>query len=256
MTWPFTNESQILLFALILLRMIGFVLSSAIFSLPAVSVQLKILFSVVLTMLIAPSLSLPGNMGFGEELPLLAAREVLVGLTLGFLTRLFFFAISMMGDIVAISMGLNSAQLYNPMMGSTAGVFDQLFQVFGVMFFLLLGGHHLLITGLFESFATIKVGVLSFNVGTTAEIVLFGQDLLVLTVKMSAPVLVSILIANMAMGILGRAIPQLNVLVTSFPVTIMLGLGVLILSLPLFVTEMNGLLELTSNRMFQVIRSL
>ncbi|HRO66229.1 MAG TPA: flagellar biosynthetic protein FliR [Pseudobdellovibrionaceae bacterium] len=252
------SETQILIFALVLLRMIGFVFSAAIFSMPSVSAPLKVLFCLILTMTLYPFVKVGPEVtaGFGENLVLLAGREIIVGLILGFLTRLFFFAVSMTGELISISLGLSSAQLYNPMMASQGGVIEQFHVIIGSMFFLLLNGHHILLSALAQSFDLIGVGVLSLKTGPLAEMAVFGQDLLVLTLKMSAPVLVSILVANLAMGILGRAIPQINVLVTSFPVTIMLGLIVMFVGVPLFVFEMNGLVDITATKLMQVLKTL
>lgn len=252
------SEIQILLFALILLRMIAFVVSSAIFSMPLISLPLKILFCLSMTMCIFSLVHADPSVGqgFGENLPVVAAREVVVGLILGFLTRLFFFAVSMTGDLVSVTLGLSAAQLFNPMMASQGGIIEQFHVLIGSLFFFLINGHHMLINALFQSFQLIPVGAVSLHTGPLAEIAAFGQDLLLLTIKMSAPVVVAILIANLAMGILGRAVPQINVLVTSFPVTILLGLSVMFICLPLFVFEMNGLVDLTAVKLMQVIKTL
>ncbi|MBX2987601.1 MAG: flagellar biosynthetic protein FliR [Bdellovibrionaceae bacterium] len=238
--------------------MIGFVFSAALFSLPAINTPLKILFCLVLTMTVYPAVKTdPAVMrGFGEDLILIAGREVLIGLVLGYLTRLFFFAISMTGDLISVTLGLSSAQLYNPMMASQGSVIEQFHVLIGSMFFLLINGHHMLISALVQSLDMIPVGLLSLNTGSLAEVAMFGQDLLVLTIKMSAPVMAAILIANLAMGILGRAIPQINVLVTSFPVTIMLGLVVMFICMPLFALEMNVLVDMTSAKLLQVLKTL
>lgn len=252
------TETQVLFFGLVLLRMIAFVFSAALFSLPAVNTTVKILFALVLTLCLYPTIPGVASLAAGMQgdLPLLAAREVLVGLILGFMTRIFFFALSMVGELISVSIGLASAQMYNPMADAHGGVMEQLHVMLGSLFFLLLGGHHVMISALAQSFEMIPLAVLSIKTGPLAEMAMFGRDLLVITIKMSAPVLVAILVANMAMGILGRAVPQLNVLVTSFPVTILLGLLVMIISMPLMTFEMNGLVDITAAKLMQVMRTL
>jgi len=68
--------------------------------------------------------------------------------------------------------------------------------------------------------------------------------------------LVTIFLVNLAMGILGRAVPQINVLVTSMPVTIMIGMTVVFLGLPLMVMEMNGIMDITAAKLFEVMKHL
>ena len=123
------NETQILMFGLILLRMTAFIVSAAIFSAQSVPVSLKVLFSVVLTLTVfksvATSEALVRLHDLENSLLVLSAREIAIGLCIGFVTRLFFFGLSMAGEIVSISLGLGQAQMFNPMMGSMGNAMEQ-----------------------------------------------------------------------------------------------------------------------------------
>lgn len=256
--WSNATDAQILLFALIFLRMIAFVLSSAIFGSPTITSPVKVLLSVVLTVLLFPVVKV-GNVNYdliSNEIIMLAIRELAVGLSLGFLTRLFFFTVSMTGDLVSMSVGLSASQLYNPLLGTNGNTIDQFYSTIGTLVFLAINGHHMLINGIAQSYELVPVSVLSFNFGPFAEMALYGQEIIMMAIKMCAPVLVTILLANIAMGILGRAVPQINVLVTSMPVTIMLGMTVVFLCLPLLAIEMTGLINLTAEKLFSVMKAL
>lgn len=256
--WSNATDAQILLFALIFLRMIAFVLSSAIFGSPTITSPVKVLLSVVLTVLLFPVVKV-GNVNYdliSNEIIMLATRELAVGLSLGFLTRLFFFTVSMTGDLVSMSVGLSASQLYNPLLGTNGNTIDQFYTTIGTLVFLAINGHHMLINGIAQSYELVPVSVLSFNFGPFAEMALYGQEIIMMAIKMCAPVLVTILLANIAMGILGRAVPQINVLVTSMPVTIMLGMTVVFLCLPLLAIEMTGLINLTAEKLFSVMKAL
>ncbi|AHI06936.1 flagellar biosynthetic protein FliR [Bdellovibrio bacteriovorus W] len=256
--WSNATDAQILLFALIFLRMIAFVLSSAIFGSPTITSPVKVLLSVVLTVLLFPVVKV-GNVNYdliSNEIIMLAIRELAVGLSLGFLTRLFFFTVSMTGDLVSMSVGLSASQLYNPLLGTNGNTIDQFYTTIGTLVFLAINGHHMLINGIAQSYELVPVSVLSFNFGPFAEMALYGQEIIMMAIKMCAPVLVTILLANIAMGILGRAVPQINVLVTSMPVTIMLGMTVVFLCLPLLAIEMTGLINLTAEKLFSVMKAL
>lgn len=252
------TEAQILLFALILLRMIAFMVSSAFFGSPQVGVQVKLLLSIVLSAILFPVVK-AGNVDYlviSNEIVGLAVRELIVGLALGFLTRIFFFVVTMVGDLVSMSVGLGASQMYNPMLGTHGNTIEQFYGTIATLVFLSIGGHHMLITAISQSYDLIPVSSLSLNVGPFAEMAVFGQTAMMLAIKMCAPVLVTIFLVNVAMGILGRAVPQINVLVTSMPVTIMLGMTVVFLCLPLLVLEMNGLVEITANKLFDVMKHL
>lgn len=252
------TEAQILLFALILLRMIAFVVSSAIFGSPTVSTPVKVLLSIVLSLLIFPAVKV-GNVNYdliSNEIIGLAVRELVVGLALGFLTRLFFFVVTMTGDLVSMSVGLSASQMYNPMLGSHGNTIDQFYSTLGTLVFLAINGHHMLLSSIVQSYDLLPVSSLSLNVGVFAEMAAYGQSVFIMAIKMCAPVLVTILLVNLAMGILGRAVPQINVLVTSMPVTIMLGMTVVFICLPLLVVEMNGVVEVTASKLLAVMKHL
>lgn len=252
------TEAQILLFALILLRMIAFVFSSAIFGSQLVNTSVKILLSLSLSMLLFPVVKV-GSVDYSlvsNEIIGLAVREMIVGLTLGFLTRLFFFVVSMTGDLVTISVGLSASQLYNPMLGSNGSSVEQFYSAMATLVFLAIDGHHMLLQGIAQSYQLIPVSSLALNIGPYAEMAAYGQTAFVMAIKMCAPVLIAILLVNLAMGILGRAVPQINVLVTSMPVTIMLGMAVVFVCLPLLVMEMGGLADITASKLFSVMKHL
>jgi flagellar biosynthetic protein FliR len=252
------NEIQIIIFGLIWLRMISFVFSSAVIGSPSVSAPVKILFAVLLSFLIFPFTKpvLSSGTELSDLLPFLAAREAIIGLMLGLLTRFFFFALSMAGELISLSLGLGSAQVYNPFMGQNGQVIEQFFSLTGTVVFLALNGHHLFLSALVQSFELIPLASLQLRVGGLAEISQSFQGIFVLMVKIAAPILVTILVVNLAMAIMGRAVPQINVLVTSFPITVLVGLSVLIVSLPMMTLEMSLLMDHTSTQLFKLMRSL
>ncbi len=252
------NEIQILMFAMIFLRMIAFVGSSAIFSSQSISAIVKISFSLLLTLIVFQSVAT--NMALvrlhenENNLLTLAAREVLVGLALGFVTRLFFFAIAMAGEIVSISLGLSQAQIFNPMMGAMGNVLEQFYVVIATLIYLTLNGHHILIEGLVHSFASIEIAQLSFKVGALSEMVLKAQSFFVLGIKLAAPIMISMIIVQVGIALLSRAVPQINVLSTSTSITTVLGTVIMFVSLPLLVMQMTGLLDLTSLEFFKFLK--
>ncbi len=237
------TEVQLLFYALIFLRCIAFIFSSAIFGQMQISTPVKILLSLLLAICLGPTLKMSANFSTGIQTQIIAfaAMEVVFGLMLGFLTRLVLFALGQTGELVSTALGLNSAQLFNPALGVSSTAFDQLYVLLGTLLFLSLRGHHLLLIGLQQSFDVLSIG---FTQSLTLSSQFLGtivQKLMWISLQMASPVMVSIMLANVALGILGKAVPQLNVLVTSFPVTILLGMGVIFICLPMLLAEMNGI---------------
>lgn len=260
MSFSQLNEIQILMFALILLRMIGFIVSSAIFNSPNISIIVKISLSIVLTLIVfksvATNVALVRLHENEANLLLLSAREVLVGIALGFITRLFFFSISMAGEMVSLSLGLSQAQIFNPMMGAMGNVVEQFYAVIGTLLYFALNGHHILIDGLVKSFSTVEVAKLSFEIGALSEMVLKAQGFFILGIKIAAPILISMLVVQVGIALLSRTVPQINVLSTSTTITSFLGVVILFVSLPLLVMQITGILDITSIEFFKFLKAI
>jgi flagellar biosynthetic protein FliR len=249
-------EGQIIAFALVMLRILAFVVSWPVFGVSTVPVPVKVLLSVVLAMIVFPTVSFQNIdlIKIDDQLIFLAVRELFLGLAMGFLMRMFFFAVTIAGDVISISTGLSAAQIFNPAMGTQSNVIEQFEMMIATLFFLAINGHHIFIQGMVDSFHIAPVASIAVKSASFSGITLIVQDVFLAGLRISAPILVAIFLTNIAMGIIGRAVPQINVLVTSMPVTLLLGLAVLIVTTPLFFGEMSGLLNLMAERFFQFVK--
>ncbi len=249
-------EGQIIAFALVFLRIIAFVVAWPVFGSGAVPAPVKVLLALTMTMIFFPIVSFQNVdlMKIDDNLVFLSIREVFIGLALGFIMRMFFFAVSIAGEIISVSMGLSSAQLFNPALGTSGNVIDQFQMGLATLFFFAIDGHHIFISGMAQSFQIVPVAAIGVNAQAFGTIQTMFQEVILAGLKMSAPILVAILLANLAMGILGRAVPQINVLVTSLQVTIFLGFAILIVTIPFMFGEMSVLLNLMAERFFQFMK--
>lgn len=252
------NEIQLIAFGLIMLRMTGFVFTAAILNSPSISMPLKILLSLVLTMTlfnsVANNVTLVQLKGMENDLIILAAKEIFLGVVIGFVTRIFFFAITMAGELISITMGLGQAQIFNPAMGSMGNVMEQFFVVLATLLYMALNGHHYMIDGLASSFETLNITSLNLHTIGFLEAVKFTQEFFIFGIKIAAPIMISMLVVQIGVGILSRAVPQINVLMTAAPITILLGFGILFISLPLMVLQMTGLLDVSTLELFKFIK--
>jgi flagellar biosynthetic protein FliR len=251
------NETEILAFALVLIRMSAFLVSWPVFSAFNVPQVAKILFAVTITMVIFPTVNRTGltQHALDNEIIWLVLREVFIGLCLGFITRIFFFAVSIGGNFISVSMGLSSAQMFNPALSQESSTVETFFIALTTLLFLSLNGHHFFISGLVDSFTAVPLGVNGVNLAVFKESAHWMQIVMVAGVKISAPVMASVFFMNVVMGIIGRAVPQINVFVTSLPVNIMVGFTVMFLMLPLLFVEMDDLLQVMSVELFKLIKA-
>jgi flagellar biosynthesis protein FliR len=254
------NEIQILVFALILLRMTAFVFSAAVLSSPSFPIPAKILFSVVFTMLMFKSVAtnqlIAKVSDQQNQIILLSVMEVLIGLCLGFLTRVYFFAISMAGELISVSMGLGQAQMFNPMMGNMGNAIEQFLVFLATLLYFAINGHHNLIYGLTESFKTVEVARLTLNTDAFASVVYLTQKFFVIGIQIAAPVLISMVVVQVGVGLLSRAVPQINVLTTTASITVALGFVILFISLPLIVFQLTGIIDLTNIEFFRFVKQI
>jgi flagellar biosynthetic protein FliR len=251
------SEIQILLFGCLLLRNTTFILALPLFGNNNVPSQVKVLFSLVVTTLVFPlvpvSAQLAGLLS-SDQLWLVCLREVCIGITLGFILRLIFLAVSIAGEIMSVSFGLSAAQIYNPSLGSYGNVIEQ-FQVLLVsLVFLFLNGHHLFLIGLSESLRLAPPGLNTIDWTVYYSAIDWGRDILIAGFKMASPVMVSILLVNVGMGVVARAVPQINIFVLSMPVQISIGFLVMMFTLPFLSGDVSAISENVMNHFMQVLR--
>lgn len=251
-------EWQIIAFALMFIRCVAFVIAMPIIGQATISTPVKILFSLILALCMFPTLKLQNTQGMqlSEGLILFAFRETLLGLLLGFLSRMFFFAINAAGEMIGVSSGLASAQLFNPVMGSNGNVFEQFHLIIATLFFLGINGHHDLLWALQKSFELLPITERAIEYRGFAEVATYGQEILVLAAKISAPLVVTVLVVNVGMGILGRTVPQINILVTSMQVTVIVTFVILMVGLPFYVDEMGFVLRSMTDKLFIAMKGM
>jgi flagellar biosynthetic protein FliR len=256
------SENEILAFALVLIRVSAFVVSWPVFSVYSVPNQAKILLALILSVLMFPVIEQAGLQAhghankFSDEIIWLAAKEAMVGLCMGFVTRSFFFAMSIGGNLTSTYLGLASGQMFNPTLGTQSTTIEQFYLCSATLIFLALNGHHVFLKGLADSFTLVPLSMDGIHLGVFKETTVFVKDVVVAGIQISAPIMVSIFLLNILMGILGRTVPQINVLVTSMPVNVMAGLFVMILTIPVLTPESEGLMRLMADHLFKFLKAL
>ncbi len=251
------SESEMLFFFMVLMRISAFVVSWPVFGVETVSQPVKILFAVILSLVIFPTLhwSAPQVEAIKSDLMLLALREAFIGLSVGYLARFFFFSFRVAGEMVSQSIGLGAAQVYNPALGGQSTSLEQFYLGLASLFYLGVNGHHYLISGLVDTFNMVPAAQFTLNTSQFVGIGHMVQEVIELGLRLSAPVVISILVINLVLGVVGKTVPQLNVLVTSFPINILVGFGLLFITLPMFFDQMGPFLDFSTMRIFEFVKT-
>ena len=251
------SELEVLAFALVMIRVSSFMVSWPVFGTSNVPISVKILVSLSISLMLLPVIGWKTMNAavISDQIVWLAIKEGCIGVMMGFLCRMFFFAVSIGGQLIGTSMGLANAQLFNPALGGSGTPVEQFQIALATLFFLGINGHHVFLTGLAESFQIIPVTKATINVQSFVHFGEIVQEIIIIGIKISAPVLIALFFINVAMGIIGRAVPQVNVLVTGMPVNILVGLVILIVSIPMMIGEMRDLLDVMSQHLFWMMKT-
>lgn len=167
-------------------------------------------------------------------------RESAVGLAIGFVGMLLFMVIQCAAEFMDLQMGLGFASLVDPN-NQHSSLIGQFYFIIATLLFLCVNGHHMLLQGLADSFNVIPLGHMTFNPGATGSIMAIFERMFVAAIKIGGPIVGVILLTDVALGILARTVPQLNVLVVGFPAKIFVGLATIIVAMPAVIIVIQGL---------------
>ena len=241
-------------FVLILIRVSSLLMASPIFGRKALPNIVKIAFCIVVTYAVfaadpnAEPLAYNGVIEFG----MLCVKELLFGLVLGYVTTLFFSIVQTAGQMMDMQMGFGMVNVFDVNSNISVPVSGNLFNIILLVAFFGVNGHLQLIRILVATFSHIPVGQVALNplVGLTA-IQVFALSF-VLVINVSLPLIASGLLGEVTLGFIVRAIPQMNIFVVGIPLKIVLGLMMLLIIIPMFVSFSDVLFE----RMFSAIEQM
>jgi flagellar biosynthesis protein FliR len=230
------SASQFEKFLLILLRVGGIITVSPFFSHRNIPNLIKIGFIGIISFILVPlvpadGLNLDGNLYsiFG-----VAAKEIVCGLLIGFTAMVLFIAVQLGGQIIGFQVGFAVMEVYDPSVSQSISLIGQFQYMIALLIFLAVDGHHLLINAIVQSFSIVPLGKVAFS-SLSAEIsTRTCIDVFAIAVKLGAPVIVTLFLTDVTLGIIARTVPQMNVFIVAFPLKIGAGLLILAASLPFF----------------------
>lgn len=195
---------------------------------------------IVLSLAVWPQLSFEGAYmpSHPFQMVLLLGGELLIGVALGLVIRVLFTAVQMGGQILGFQMGFAMINVVDPMTGASAAITSHFLYMTTLLVFLSMNGHLFLLSGLADSFELIPPGGVVMNPLLGTKMLDYTGQIFVLAIKIAAPVTAAIFLVDLALALVGRASPQMNVLILGFPLKIAVGfffLGILFTTLSLYV---------------------
>ncbi|MCX8016909.1 MAG: flagellar biosynthetic protein FliR, partial [Rhodocyclaceae bacterium] len=218
--------------------------------------RIRLVASLAVTLVLIPVLppmpAIPAGSWLGF---VVLGRELVIGLILGFTLRIAFAAIDVAGELIGMQMSLSFAVFYDPQNAGQTPVLAEFLGLIVLLLFLAMNGHLLTLSVLAESFRLLPVSVAPFSGGGFTHLLAWSSTLFSAGLLLALPLITALLIANLAMGVLARVAPQLNIFAVGFPVTLLAGFAVLMFSIPYFGAALETLFDHAFRAMAEVMRA-
>jgi flagellar biosynthetic protein FliR len=185
----------------------------------------RIALGFVLAVAIAPTLPpLPQVALLSGEGMLILMQQIAIGVALGFTLRIVFATLEFAGQFMGLQMGLSYATLFDPVNGAQTPVVAQFLSVTAILVLFALNGHHLVLEALARSFADLPVAAVPLSGEGFAAVARWGGVIFQTGLQIALPVTAALLSANLSIGMMSRAAPQLNIFAVGFPITLAAGM--------------------------------
>lgn len=214
-----------------LARILGMVGTMPILGSASITARVKILLGVALAILVAPGITVPHVEPWSAQGFALLFLQFLIGVCMSFAMSVAFTAVDFAGEISGLQMGLGFASFFDPQNANPEPVVSQLFGLLGTLVFLSINGHLLLLGALVHSFEVMPLDRMLPS-GMWMTLAELGGQIFYSGFMLSLPIIAVLLVINLVLGVLTRAAPQLSLFSVGFPLTLMIGGGVMLLVLP------------------------
>ena len=232
-------------FTLVFLRIVGIVVFVPFYNHRAFPNIIKMALSIVLTFTVFPVLNLQGFTVPLDviSLVLVAVREVLIGFVIGFASQLVFIGIQFGGELVTIQMGFSMATILDPNHQEQVTIISQIYSFLALIIFVSIKGHYIFLIAAVNTFKFVPIGGFSYSEDLAEQIIRLFSELFVVGFYVAAPVFVALFMTTIALALISRAIPQLNVFIILPLVQVLVGTVMIIASIRVTVVTFEFLFE-------------
>ena len=234
-------------------RILGLMALAPLYNNGSIPARIKIGLAFLLAMIVAPSVpALPAMDPMSLTGLLILVQQLIIGLAMGLAMRIAFACVEMAGAITGLTMGLGFASFFDPQSQGQSSAISQFFALLMIMVYLTANIHLVVLSTLMDSFTTLPISAAPFEGERLQMVAAWGGRIFSSGLQLSLPLVTALLITNLALGILTRAAPQLNLFGIGFPVTLGAGFVMIAISLPFLTTPLLNLLQEGIHAMQQV----
>lgn len=221
-------------------RILGLIATAPLFGNLSIPVRVKVGLGVMLSIVIAPTVpEVPAIDPMSVAGFMILLQQLVIGLAMGFAMRIVFAAVELAGEVAGLTMGFGFATFFDPQTRARSSAISQFLSLLTLMLYLALNIHLMMLSTLAETFVTMPISAAPIGTGGFRQIATWGGTVFTAGAQLALPILAALLITNVALGVLTRAAPQLNLFGIGFPITLSAGLLVLTLVLPYLATPLE-----------------
>lgn len=253
MLFELININSFPVFLLILVRVLGFFVTMPLLSYRTIPIQFRIGLSFFLAFMMFYTIDSSGFV-LDELYFFLIFKEALVGILVGLIGYIIVSAVQVAGGFIDFQMGFAIANVMDPQTGAQSPITGQYFYIIALLFLLSVDGHHLLIDGIVNSYTFIPIDTfIPFEDGNIADFVIRAfNSMFLIAFQISIPIVGCLFLVDVALGIVSRTVPQLNVFVVGLPLKILVSFVAILVFLSLYIVLVRTLFT----TMFETIQGL
>jgi len=236
------STPQILSFIVVLFRVAGIMFFAPFYNGTTFPIQVKVILPLIVALTLAPMVpqaQLPANLGLAQATIALLG-EALFGMVLGLTASFIFGGLQLAGQIIGFQLGYSLVNVIDPQSAVETSVISILNNFIGLMLFLVINGHHWFFQAVSESLTYLPVGGVHLRGPLVQEVMRLSGQIFVSGLRIAGPVVAVTAISDVVIGMIGRAAPQINILIVGMPVKTLVGLATLSIAFYFLPTFLGG----------------
>lgn len=242
----------------IFLRIAAMIFSAPVFAHNSIPVLAKIFLALVIayiTFLTIDKSKINVDLNL-VTLIIYSIREIITGLIMGYVMNFIFWGVSYAGTYIGFDMGLMLAEVLNPMEEIQNNIIGEVFYYTTILIFLLINGHHYVISGVVASFQVIPIGKYVVTASVHQLLIKYSFVVFLVAIKIASPIIVSFFLIHLAESIIARVIPSIQIIFVSQPLKSGLGIFLIIVLIPFYVYAIKNLLQGYESNLLELIRAM
>ncbi len=251
----FDNLDLFMTFFLVFIRISGIIHTAPVYGSTAIDVRIRIFLSLLIGLAVFPSIPVI-NLSRIDNLLLffVIIKELLIGIAIGLLGRFLFTGVQFGGQLIGFQMGFGVVNVLDPQTHAQVSIIAQFQNIIMILLFFAFNGHILIFEALSKSFEAVPLATFVFPVKSYMFLVGIFSSVFITAIKIIAPVFIALLVTHSVMGIIGRLVPQINVMIVGFPIQIAAGILLLIFSMNYFVKIFEALMNEYFHNIFNLLK--